>query len=471
MGVCDLLKTDAVKQSTRQFPMKDMKGKKLGVDTDFVIRLFLYALEDPNHFQFLERALRFINLFLKFGILLVWVFDGPSPPWKQAEIEVRAASKKRNIEKLEIATRNLSELKKTRLDVSNIVNPIFSVEVVVNLEIDDEGVVCVKFNYIDSEDISKEDNQLHTDLNVQDMDLDSGIKKIDEEIITEEFKKCESDLLKASKAVIDYRKSDKQVLKDFFDILNIPYIQSEWETDSVLGCLARSGVIDGAISKDSDTLFHECDMYLTESTVNESTTLKVHSYKSVLSFLNMTIEQFRASCFIRGTDYRRLGLRGVGPKSMFTLVQSHKTVKGVCDNFLKECEEQKSESLIKIESLKTQCEKKKQTILKKKKESEEEKRKLILEAETKRDESISDSEEKMNLLVTKKEIYEEFPTWYHDILPKVLETSKEGSYIVNWNKYNGRNTVESPEVRKFILMKTDEEKERLRKLKESQIQL
>ncbi|KAI8973340.1 PIN domain-like protein [Mycotypha africana] len=115
----------------------------------------------------------------------------------------------------------------------------------------------------------------------------------------------------------------KQLLK----LMGIPYVEAPCEAEAQCAELARSGKVFAAASEDMDTLTFKSPILLRHLTFSEARKMpidEVHLDK-VLEGLGFTMEQFVDLCILCGCDYTE-SIKGVGPKSAYTLIKEHKTI-------------------------------------------------------------------------------------------------------------------------------------------------
>lgn len=117
----------------------------------------------------------------------------------------------------------------------------------------------------------------------------------------------------------------------------IPYIVAPYEADAQLAYLERKGVVDGIITEDSDLLVFGCKTVLfkldaisaTVTCISQSDFASVDgSNGSGISLQTFTPSQFRQMCMLSGCDYLP-SIPGIGLKTAYTLLRTHKTVENV----------------------------------------------------------------------------------------------------------------------------------------------
>lgn len=117
----------------------------------------------------------------------------------------------------------------------------------------------------------------------------------------------------------------------------ISYVVAPYEADAQLTYLERTGVVDGIITEDSDLLVFGCKtvLFKLDAVSSTVTCISQSDFASVdgsngggISLQTFTPSQFRQMCMLSGCDYLP-SIPGIGLKTAYTLLRTHKTVENV----------------------------------------------------------------------------------------------------------------------------------------------
>lgn len=111
--------------------------------------------------------------------------------------------------------------------------------------------------------------------------------------------KINEEISRLSKQIIQIKKTMIELLKELLDIMNITYIDSIGESDSMCAYLYKNQFIDGVISDDMDILVSGCK-YMIKF---ERKKVVMYNLETILSKLNLDYERFVELCVLFGCDY------------------------------------------------------------------------------------------------------------------------------------------------------------------------
>ena len=124
-------------------------------------------------------------------------------------------------------------------------------------------------------------------------------EKLDKESNFDLKNQIESEIKRLSRQIIQIKKNMVESLKEMLDILNIKYINSNGESDSMCSYLYKNNYVDAVISDDMDILVSGVQ-YMIKF---EYKRIVLYDLKLILKNLNLTYERFVEMCVIFGCDY------------------------------------------------------------------------------------------------------------------------------------------------------------------------
>ncbi|MBI2663510.1 flap endonuclease-1 [Candidatus Woesearchaeota archaeon] len=169
------------------------------------------------------------------------------------------------------------------------------------------------------------------------------------EIAAEKLKKAleEEDIssvYKYSKQVVRLTKEVSNESKELINYLGIPTIQAPSESDAQIAFMCEKGDVWACASSDMDVLIYGAPRLVTNLTVSQrkklpsGSTISINpeliELEKVLRNLEINQDQLLALAILVGTDYNKLGVKGIGPKTALKLVKQFKNF----DKIFKEVE-------------------------------------------------------------------------------------------------------------------------------------
>ena len=169
------------------------------------------------------------------------------------------------------------------------------------------------------------------------------------EIAAEKLKKAleEEDIssvYKYSKQVVRLTKEVSNESKELINYLGIPTIQAPSESDAQIAFMCEKGDVWACASSDMDVLIYGAPRLVTNLTVSQrkklpsGSTISINpeliELEKVLKGLEINQDQLLALAILVGTDYNKLGVKGIGPKTALKLVKQFKNF----DKIFKEVE-------------------------------------------------------------------------------------------------------------------------------------
>ena len=169
------------------------------------------------------------------------------------------------------------------------------------------------------------------------------------EIAAEKLKKAleeedVSSVYKYSKQVVRLTKEVSNESKELINYLGIPTIQAPSESDAQIAFMCEKGDVWACASSDMDVLIYGAPRLVTNLTVSQrkklpsGSTISINpeliELEKVLKGLEINQDQLLALAILVGTDYNKLGVKGIGPKTALKLVKQFKNF----DKIFKEVE-------------------------------------------------------------------------------------------------------------------------------------
>ena len=128
-------------------------------------------------------------------------------------------------------------------------------------------------------------------------------------------------LAKLKKKNIYVRKIYYDNLKEFLDMIGIPYIQCNEEADLLCNTLVLKGKVDLIMSDDMDILVGGAKNILRNFNINNNKIL-YYNLQKIQDTLGLTEQQWVNFCVLSGCDYCPR-IQGVGVKNAYKFIQKH----------------------------------------------------------------------------------------------------------------------------------------------------
>jgi len=152
-----------------------------------------------------------------------------------------------------------------------------------------------------------------------------NIKKLEEELKTcsnllKKIKLNEK-IEKQKKKIIIITNNDILLLKTFFEIIGIPYIQSESEADFLCNSLYKNKIIDIVLSEDNDILVGGTTKLIKNFNLYSNKVI-LYDLDVILKKLNINNEQWIHFCILLGWDYC-LKIHNLDSNSCLNLIKTY----------------------------------------------------------------------------------------------------------------------------------------------------
>jgi 5'-3' exonuclease len=139
------------------------------------------------------------------------------------------------------------------------------------------------------------------------------------------FVGTEIDRLKSN--LLEIQPEDFVLVKQLFDLLQIPYYYGVSEAEATCAHLCLNGDVDAVMTEDTDILAYGCPVNLHKINIQNNTIILIEM-KNLLTELDMAYEQFRDFCIMCGTDYNT-NIPKIGPDRSYKLIKEHKCIENL----------------------------------------------------------------------------------------------------------------------------------------------
>lgn len=123
---------------------------------------------------------------------------------------------------------------------------------------------------------------------------------------------------------------DFDLIKELFDILQVPYYIAPSEAEKMCSKLCLDGLVDAVLSEDTDIIAYGSNICLSKIDTKNDICVRI-CYDKLLEKLKLTKEQFLDFCILCGTDYNS-NIPGVGSKNAYKLISSYVNIENISNN-------------------------------------------------------------------------------------------------------------------------------------------
>ncbi|XWV25263.1 putative flap endonuclease 1-like [Tupanvirus deep ocean] len=306
---------DHITENQINNPLKQMMIKQSLKNKPYFVGIdaSLYASRYKRVFKKIEYGfLRQIMLTLSSKMIPIYIFDGSAPDQKRKTITNRYNKKQKIRSKLENLLFSdsgdkpefLSQLSLDEL-INHINNTYYKLKC---LDINSNSIVNVINN-------TKTETDMTFDLCFDgDLKNDTNILLYDIEYKDPEY----HEFIRLSKKSMSIDYDDIQNLKNFLDLLRIPYITANKEADDLMAFLYKKGIIQACQSDDMDMLPKGC------GNVIQITNKGISQYilNDILNELGIDHKQFVDLCILLGSDYYTTYLPKLKPFDLYYMFRT-----------------------------------------------------------------------------------------------------------------------------------------------------
>ena len=127
--------------------------------------------------------------------------------------------------------------------------------------------------------------------------------------------------------IINISSDDYKLTKRLFDILNVPYFQAPLEAETMCADLCKRGLVEAALSEDSDVLAYGSPIFLSKLDTSTGNCIEIN-YTDVLDSLQFTSDQFLDLCIMCGCDYNK-NIPRIGPSKSLKLIEEFNCIENI----------------------------------------------------------------------------------------------------------------------------------------------
>tara|TARA_Y100000590_G_scaffold55136_1_gene57708 strand:+ start:5443 stop:6438 length:996 start_codon:yes stop_codon:yes gene_type:complete len=161
-------------------------------------------------------------------------------------------------------------------------------------------------------------------------ELNNSIDKLEES----KKKNVYIEIAKLKKKLIYVKPEYIVNLKYFLDLLNIKYIQSEGEADSLCSKLNQNDVVDMVMSDDMDLLTSGTKILLRDY-CNSNNNVYKYDVNLIYEKLGFNYDMWVDFCILCGCDYSKR-IKGLGPNSIFKNIKELKNIENIIEAYVGE---------------------------------------------------------------------------------------------------------------------------------------
>lgn len=328
MGIKGLSKI--INDSGNQKTISSFSGKKVAIDSSIFLYRYIYRAqtEEESVGCILKGFLEQLALLKKNNIKPIYIFDGYGTVHKRV-LEDRKKRRESNTNKMETMKQLISEHRESIRSMS------------CTGDIESEGDIEYDKDSNDGDNIEDDIEDDKSDKDSNDIENVSDpvclIVESDDETQAETLRDLTFKISNLQKSVQSLEKQNRKptsehlnVLKDMFDMLNVPYINSPGESDLVCAQLSKNDVVDLIFSDDTDMLPLGCSTLVTGFNTTKYNDLKEYTLESVLEHLGLSYSQFIDVCILSGCDYSEK-IDQIAIKRAYQFIKKHQNIEGVIE--------------------------------------------------------------------------------------------------------------------------------------------
>ena len=284
MGIKELNKTVCKYGDPNIFKVvkaEKMKGKRFAVDISIFICGFAMTSQDA----WFNTMTNFLISFIKYKVNVIIIFDGKNvPKEKLVERELRKTTQQNQ---------------KARLDKIKF----FKEKLMMRCFEGDEIKLV-------PEPLQEEFQEVFKRSKIDDIN-----PKDAEEVLTFVQEKVD----KAEQAAEGVQAHHKTMTRELVKAMGIPYIQADGEAEHLAASMAFQGIVDGVISRDTDTLCYGCPLLVTDI---KNGNFHCVELKDMILTLKMDMKQFVDLCICLQCDYNHRMPKN-GPAAIYNAIHKY----------------------------------------------------------------------------------------------------------------------------------------------------
>lgn len=314
-----------IKSAKKSVNLRKYANSKIAVD----VSIFMYSyLRQPRKNALINGFWNQILTFQKHNITPIFVLDGMAPKEKIV-LKKRATDRRQKKSQLEAQHKTFAmEIQQVQRKLSSnvgvqIITRGIATETRPELTITDAISASIKVEELEESILEKvgDDQELAT-------------KLVDQ---VKEIKEKQQQLLKSFVNNRYPTYEDKVELCQLFRLCDVPYIQSDYESDMLCSYLSKEGYVDAVVSTDLDYLTFGVENLITKFDNADSGMVTQVKLSEVLNLLDLgdgdaedQMQLFVDMCILCGCDYTDK-IKGLGPKGAQKLIKEHGALENVCE--------------------------------------------------------------------------------------------------------------------------------------------
>lgn len=336
-GLSKIINDASVKKTISSF-----SGKKAGIDTSIFLYRYMYRAQNDEETTgcILKGFLEQLSILKKNNILPLYIFDGYATAHKRV-LEDRKKRRESNVNKME-------NMKQLIMEHRESLRAASSFNLSGHNESDDEH--DEPENKLDEpecdnvDEDTKDSKELDIKLSSNDLDVPVCLIVESDSAESDEIDNVRNLTVKISNLQKTVKTLEKQnrkpssehisILKEMFDMLKIPYINSPGESDLVCAQLSDNKIVDIIFSDDTDMLPLRCSTLVTGFNPTKYVDMKEYNLEKVLEHLDLTHEQFIDVCILSGCDYADK-VEQIAVKRAYQFIKKYKNIEGVIEHINK----------------------------------------------------------------------------------------------------------------------------------------
>lgn len=253
--------------------------KKVAID----ISLYLHKFKAVYGDKWLSAFINLIACLRRNEVHCVFIFDGKSPPEKEAERAKRRDDREKLEKNLYHLEEAIEEYHRTGI-IAKCLSDLYTKRRSPKRLLGKHSEK-IDMNWIENKIINRR-NQLY-------------------EIVTEDFDN----------------------VKDLFRILNVPFYTAPSEAEKMCSKLCLDGKVSAVLSEDTDVIAYATPIFLSKIDTLTDTCIRI-SHESLLEGLELTREQLLDLCIMCGTDYNS-NIPRVGSKTAYKRILQHGNIEQI----------------------------------------------------------------------------------------------------------------------------------------------
>lgn len=268
--------------------LSDYRLKKVAVD------ISIYICKYKNKFgkTWISALIKMISCLRQSEIDCIMVFDGKSPVEKEQEKKNRSMYRERTRKKVQSYIEAVEKWKETK-EIDPILVELYQKKM-------------KKYTFSDNPGIRL---------------LSSGNMLTDPQKPNVNMIFIESEVNRMKNMLVPITHDDFIMVKELLSILNIPYIKSTSEAETLCARLCIENIVDAVLSDDSDLLAYGTPVVLSDIKVTSNKVTVIH-IDNLIQELKLSMKSFTDFCIMCGTDYNKNIFR-VGPVLAYKYIKEY----------------------------------------------------------------------------------------------------------------------------------------------------